>query len=246
MALVADWFGAGLASEDKLFYVDVAGWGMEVLAADMAARGFSVERAVDHNHLEFVSLEDLLTVGAPNGLVDRALRDEEHAGVRLAVRCDALAAQVTPEEYLALEQQLADLCHVRRVSSLCQYDGRTTRGEALARALELHPDWVFEGDLHMRRRGHVVQVKGVLDTFDGEVLVRSLDRMTRGLATDEPLALDLRAVEALTAGACEAVVEGTRSFRDRGGMVRCGSPAGERGWLLRSIVARDEQRLQVM
>ena len=246
MARVADWFGAGLATEDKLLYVDVAGWGIDALAADMAARGFAVERALERKHLEFVSLEDLLTVGAPDGLVDRALHDEEHAGVRLAVRCDVLTALVSEQEYLALEQQLADLCHVRRVSSLCQYDGRTTQGEALARALELHPDWVFEADLNMRRRGHVVQVEGVLDTLDGEVLVRSLDRMTRGLRTDEPLALDLRGVQALTAGACEAVIEGTRGFRDRGGMVRCGSPTGERGWLLRNIVARDEPRLQVI
>jgi hypothetical protein len=245
MARVADWFGAGLAAEDKLLYVDVAGWGVDALATDLGSRGFAVERALEGKHLEFVSAEDLLHVADPDGLVGRALHDEEHAGLRLAVRCDALLSSVSTEDYLALEQRLSDLCHVCRVSTLCQYDGRTTQGESLIQALELHPDWVFEGDLNMRRRGHVIQVEGMLDTLDGEVLVRSLDRMTRGLAIDEPLALDLRAIDGLTVGACESVIAGTRHFRDRGGLVRCGSPTGESGWLLRNLVARNE-RLQVL
>ena len=236
----------GIAAEDKLFYVDVAGWGVEALAADLAARGFGVERALEGKHLEFVGLEDLLQVGAPDGLIGRALHDRGHAGLRLAVRGDVLASSVPAEEYLAVEQQLADLCHVRRVSALCQFDGRTTQDEPLAQALELHPDWVFEGDLSMRRRGHVIQVEGVLDTFDEDVLVRSLDRMTRGLTIDEPLALDLRSIDALTAGAGEAVIEGTRRFRDRGGLVRCGSPSGESAWLLRSLIAGHVERLQLV
>ncbi len=246
MRRVADWFRAGLAAEDKLLYVDVAGWGTESLTRDLAARGFAVNRALEGKHLEFVGVEDLLQVADPDGFGGRALRDVEHAGLRLAVRCDAFAASVGAQEHLAVEQHLADLCHVRRVSALCQYDERTTSGDALTQALELHPDWVFEGDLNMRRRGHVIQVEGVLDTLDGEVLVRSLDRMTRALTIDEPLALDLRAIDALTVGACESVIAGTRHFRDRGGLVRCGSPPGESGWLLRSLVSRDVERLQVL
>jgi hypothetical protein len=246
MTRVADWFGAGMAAEDKLFYVDVAGWGVEALAADLSARGFAVERALEDKHLEFVGLEDLLQVGTSDGLIGRALHDGEHAGVRLAVRGDAFASSVSAEEYLAVEQRLADLCHVRRVSALCQFDARTTQDDALAQTLELHPDWVFEGDLNLRRRGHVILVEGVLDTLDGEVLVRALDRMTRGLSIEEPLALDLRAIDALTAGAGEAVIAGTRRFRDRGGRVRCGSPPGEGGWLLRSLVEGHEERLQLV
>jgi hypothetical protein len=127
------------------------------------------------------------------------------------------------------------------MSVLCQYDGRTTQGPDLTRSLDLHPDWVYEADLSLRRRERLIRVEGTIDTLDDEVLARSLDRMTLDLPTDEVLVLDLRNVQALTAGAGQALMRGTRAFRDRGGRVRCGLPAGDSGRLLSSLAHTEAQ-----
>src|SRR6476619_7646300 len=141
MRFVAGWFAAGLASEDKLLYVDVAGWGVDKLTAGLSARGLHVDFALREKRLEFVTLEDMLDVGVRGGLSEREL---EH------------------------------LCHEGRMSVLCQYDGRTTLGADLTRALDLHPDWVYEADLSLRRLERVIRVEGTIDTLDDEVLEHSL------------------------------------------------------------------------
>lgn len=226
MRYVADWFGAGMVNEDKLLYVDVAGWGVDALTASLSSRGLEVDRAVRDKSLEFVTLEDLLDLDEPGGVVHRVTHDDDYPGVRVAVRCDAVAARLEHQEHLDLERRLGRLCHDWHVSALCQYDGRTTRGQALTLALDLHPDWVQESDLGLLRRGHVIRVEGLLDSLDGDVLRRSLFRMTRDLDTDHVLALDLRNVEIITPAACRALLDGTRAYRARGGHVRCGLPAG--------------------
>ena len=200
MRYVADWFNAGMLVEDKLLYVDVAGWGVDLLSAGLAGRGFNGDRAVVDTRLEFVTLEDMLTLDVQGGLVDRTLSDDAHYGVRMAVRGDAGAQTIGQAAYEQVERSLARLCHTRRVSVLCQYDGRTTQGPALELALDLHPDWIYESDLSVLRRGHVIQIEGMVDSFDGDVLRRSLERMTRDLAADRVLALDLRQVASLTPG----------------------------------------------
>lgn len=237
MRYLADWFTAGLLNGDKLLYVDVAEWGVEALVTGLASRGLDVRRALEAKRLEFVTLEEMRDLGAEGGLVERALVDDGHPAVRIAVRGDGVADHVGHCEHLEAEIELARLCHEHRVSVLCQYDGRTTKGQQLAVALDLHPDWVYEADLSLRRRGRVIQVEGMLDTLDGEVLTRSLRRMTLDEATAEPVVLDLRHVEALTVGACRALVDGTRAFRDRGGQVTCGTPGGQAGALLQTVVS---------
>jgi hypothetical protein len=129
---------------------------------------------------------------------------------------------------------------------LCQYDARTTGSAGLALALELHPDWVFEAQIKVRRRGHVIEVAGILDSLDGEVLSLALQRMTVDLGTHSVLALDLREVDALTVGACHALIEGTLAFRKRGGAVRCGVAVGRSGELLRSLVTDRDRGFDVV
>lgn len=236
---VTDWLGAGLSNEEKILYVDVAGYGEEALVATLTRQGLSAATRLSEGRLEFVGLDEFLRLSEQDELVDRALDEQGFPGVRLAVRGDSLSKIVSAEEHLALERTLARLCHTRPVSVLCQYDGRTTHGPELATALDLHPDWVYEADLSMRRRGHVIRIEGELDTLDGEVLVRSLSRMTQDLATEPVLALDLRNVDALTPGACRALLEGTRRFRERGGLVHCGTPSGDAGWLVRMWMDHD-------
>jgi DcmR-like sensory protein len=243
---VASWFGAGLANEDKLLYVDVAGWGQDVLVPGLARHGFDATMPHKSGQLEFLDLDDFLTTDEDGGFPHLTRALAESAGVRLALRGDAVAAQVGREAHIAVERRLAALCHTRRVSALCQYDGRTTQGDDLAGALDLHPDWVYEADLSMHRRGHVIQVAGELDTLDGDILERSLRRMTEALPTDRVLALDLREVDALTLAACRALVEGTRLFRERSGRVRCGLPAGSAGQLLRTWVPPGNPGLELV
>jgi anti-anti-sigma regulatory factor len=245
MRYVADWFGAGAVNEDKLLYVEVAGWGVDTLTAALGSRGFQVDRALSDKRLEFVTLEDLLDLDVSGGLVDRALNDDGYPGVRLAVRCDAVATRLDHRDHVDLEHRLARLCHDSHVSALCQYDGRTTQGRDLALALDLHPDWVYESDLSMLRRDHVIQVEGLLDSLDGDVLRRSLTRMTRELSIDHVLALDLRNVEAITPAACHALLEGTRTYRTRGGQVRCGPPADEPARVLLGLLIPDDDNFTV-
>ena len=237
MRHVADWFCAGLASEQKVLYVDVAGWGPEVLYPELARHGLDVRGPVKRGQLEFIELEDFLPLGEDGYFSSLTRAQDEFSGVRLALRCDAVADLVGPHRHADIERRLAALCHTRPVSVLCQYDGRTTQGTELSRVLDLHPDWVYEAALSVHRRGHVIRVAGELDTLDSEVLVRSLSRMTEELDADRVLALDLRRVDALTVGACSALMEGTRAFRERSGRVLCGMPAGSPGQLLRAWVS---------
>jgi hypothetical protein len=154
------------------------------------------------------------------------------------VRSAAVAGRLDPDAYDALEQQLARLCRRSRVSVLCQYDGRTTGSDQLAVALRLHPDWVCASDLSLLHRNHVIQVEGLLSMPNKALLTRALSRMTEDLDTDKVLALDLRQADALTPGACEALLDGTRDYRERGGRVRCGLPPdGDWGRVLNHLLA---------
>jgi hypothetical protein len=244
MRYVADWFAAGVATDDLLVYVDVDGRGAEALTADLVARGFGAERALRDGRQEIVSLEDLPGVrGCRDG---RVSVPQGFAGVRLALRADAVARCLDPAAYRALEHDLARLCRRSRVSVLCQYDGRTTGRDQLAVALALHPDWVCASDLSLRHRDHVIQVEGLLSMPNAALLARSLGRMTEDLGTDKVLALDLRQADALTPGACEALLEGTRGFRERGGHVRCGLPP-DRAWgrVLSHLLSPDDDSFEL-
>ena len=162
--------------------------------------------------------------------------------MRLTVRQDALAEVIGQADAESVEQRVAMSCHEAPLSVLCQYDGRTTVGDSLSQALDQHPDWVFEADLSVHHRGHVIQVEGLLDTLDEQVLVRSLSRMSRWLNPAEPMALDMRAVKAMSAGAGRAILAGTVAFRQRGGFVQVGTPPGDRGDIVRILLhqAREE------
>jgi len=85
----------------------------------------------------------------------------------------------------------------------------------------------------------VIQIEGMVDSFDGDVLRRSLERMTRDIAADPVLALDLRQVASLTPGVLGALVEGTRAYRDGGGRVRCALPETDVSPLLTRMGTRD-------
>ncbi len=245
MRYVADWFRAGLASEEKLFYVDVSGRGEDAVADNLVACGLPVEGALREKRLEIVPLEDLLQLDISGGLIDRSLTSEAYPAVRMAIRGDGVRDLVDPPQHQEVEQALGRLSHQRRLSVLCQYDGRTTQGDDLVRVLDLHPDWIYEADLSVHRRQNVLQIGGVLDSLDGEVLTRSLDRMTRNLPTDRVLALDLREVTGLTVGACRALLAGSKHFRDRGGRVSCGVPPGQPGQLLRTLLHNEDTSFQL-
>lgn len=246
MRHVAGWFAAGVANDDLLVYVDVVGRGTETLTADLRARGFRADRALRDGRLEFVSLEDLIDAGVRGRLDERALAAEGFSGVRLAVRSDAVAGRLEPDAYRALEQRLAGLCRHSRVSVLCQYDGRTTGSDQLSVALGLHPDWVRASDLSLLHRDHVIQVEGLLSMPNAVLLTRSLRRMTQDLDTDKVLALDLRQADALTPGACEALLDGTRGYRERGGRVRCGLPPdADWGRVLSHLLAAEDDSFEL-
>ena len=219
--VVADWFLAGAADEAKLLYVD-ADYGQDVVVPGLEAQGFAAARALQTGRLELITSDDVSGVGSLDAILERFVRDDEFSGVRLSVRPAAVTRHMDLPDHEALEDSFRRLARERRLSTLCQYDARTTHGADLGDALRRHPDWVFEADLSVRRLGHVVTVGGSADSFDGEVLERSLRRMAADMATDQPLVLDMRHGTALTLGAAHALVSGTQAFRDRGGSVLCG------------------------
>jgi hypothetical protein len=206
------------------------------LTGALAARGLDVSQALEDGRFEFLGLPAVLELGAGGEDVVTTALSRGYPGVRLTVRQDALLEVIGKDEAELVEQRVAMSCHEAPLSVLCQYDGRTTVGDPLAQALERHPDWVFEADLSVQHRGHLVQVEGLLDTLDEDVLVRSLSRMSRWLSPEEPMALDMRGVKALSAGAGKAVLAGTSAFRRRGGTVEVGVPHGAGGDLVRMVL----------
>jgi len=219
--VVADWFRAGASDEAKLLYVDVD-YGQDVVVRGLEAEGFTAARALESGRLELITSDDVSGAGSLDAILERFVRNDDFSGVRLSVRPAAVARHMDLPHHEALEDSFRRLALERRLSTLCQYDARTTLGADLGDALRRHPDWVFEADLSVRRLGHVVKVGGSADSFDGEVLERSLRRMAADLATDRPLVLDMRQGTALTLGAAHALISGTQAFRDRGGSVLCG------------------------
>jgi anti-anti-sigma regulatory factor len=95
------------------------------------------------------------------------------------------------------------------------------------------------------RRGRVIQLEGMVDSLDGDLLRRTLERMTRDLPTSDVLVLDLRQVDSLTPGAFGALVEGTLAFRDSGGRVRCALPETDVGRLLVTTGTRNTVGFEV-
>jgi DcmR-like sensory protein len=242
---LAGWCDIGLRQGEKVVYVDVAGWGAETLRSAIALRGLDVSQAVDRGQFEFIGAEELLGMGDGREDALAAALAGGYPGARLTVRQDALEQQVGPDVVARVERGLAALCHEAPVSVLCQYDGRTTVDDALTRALDRHPDWVFESDLSVRRSGHVIEVEGRLDSLDEVVLDRSLTRMTSRLSPSRPLTLDMHDVTSLSLGAYRALVRGTEAFRRRGGQVDVGAPHGLDGRLLRMLPEGDEPGLQL-
>jgi len=232
---IADWLTAGLLSDAKVLYADVAGWGVDFLVEELVLRGLVADRALEEKRLEFIDPEDVLDLAIATGVVRRALEDDRFSGVRLAVRSGAFAEGVTEVHHLAFENTVDRLCRQERFSALCQYDARTTDDGALDQALLLHPDRVIEGEISLHRRANLIQAEGQADSLDAKVLTGAVHAMTQGLSTGLVLLLDLRGVHGLTPGAARSLVEGTRDFRRHGGSVRCGIGAGETGALVRSV-----------
>lgn len=243
---LAEWCEIGLRNGEKVVYVDVADWGSDTMTTTLAGRGLDISRAVEGGQFEFVGLSAALALGAGGDDVVTSALNADYPAVRLTVRQDALAEIVGSADAEGVEQRVAMSCHEAPVSVLCQYDGRTTVGEPLTKALDQHPDWVFEADLSVHHRGHLIQVEGLLDTLDEEVLVRSLNRMSHWLSPSEPLALDMRGVKALSVGAGRAILNGTTTYRRRGGVVQVGAPSGDRGDLVRMLLDQtDEQGIEL-
>lgn len=242
---LADWCETGLRNAEKVVYIDVAGWGADALAGALRMRGLDITDVEKTQQFEFVGIAEALALGQADDIAGRALQ-HGYPAVRVSLRCDALAELVGDETCSELERRAAALCHRSPVSVLCQYDGRTTTGTAFERALDRHPDWVFESDVSLHRSGHVIAVAGSVDSLDEAVLWRSLGRMTSELSLGEPVLLDLRAVDWLTVAATRAILDGTEAYRARGGQVLLGAPDGTPGWLLTTLYGHSEAGLQVM
>jgi hypothetical protein len=105
----------------------------------------------------------------------------------------------------------------------------------LAKAVDLHPHWVFTTGLSLHRSGHVIRVEGRLDVWDEELLVRSLQRMTRHLSQEVPLLVDLRQAELASVAVARAVIRGTEAFRARSGLTKIGLPQGSGADLVRLV-----------
>ena len=229
---LADWFLAGFGIGQRAVYVDVAGWGREDLMGAFERRGFDIAGPLLSGQLAIVPRDAALDLGGDghDHLYLEALRDG-FSGLRLSIRQDALTAAVGDEAAAVFEQQVDALCGEVPISVACQYDGRRIGGEDLTRVLDLHTAWVFESEFSLHHRGRVIDVEGSLDSFDSDVLYQALVRMTETLPGGA-VTLDLRAIKAITKGACEALVAGTAALRARGGAVRVVAPPGSPSWML--------------
>ena len=242
---LAQWCGAGLDRGEQVVYVDVADWGSEQLTDAFMDRGLDVTRAVKDGRFCFVGADTVLELGGGRDDVVTAALQQGFQGVRLAVRQDALAPRLGPARAELVEQRLEALCNEAPLSVACQYDGRLTSGAALGRALDLHPHWVFTAGLSLHRSGHVIQVDGRLDVWDEELVVKSLERMTRHLSPTVPLLVDLRQAQLASVAVARAVIRGTEAFRGRHGLTRLGLPSGSGAELVRLVQEAGDDFLEL-
>jgi anti-anti-sigma factor len=216
---LAAWVRRGLENDEKVVYTEVDGRAEEAsLFAVLRHNGVDAVAATAEGRLSVIPIPEFYPAGGQLPLIERALA-EGFRGLRIAAEASTALTFLTWPAYMAIEREIEEITRTHPLSAMCQYEQASTADDHLSDVVSSHltgiREWLFstadgDGD------GELV-LAGEIDVSNADLLTCALRAATS--RTPDTLRLNLVRVDFLSAGACRAIAEGTRQFRDDSGIV---------------------------
>jgi anti-anti-sigma factor len=216
---LAAWVRRGLENDEKVVYTEVDGGPEErSLLAVLRGNGVDAVAAAAEGRLSVIPVPEFYPAGGQLPVIERALA-EGYRGLRIAAEASTALTFLTWPAYMAIEREIEEITRTHPLSAMCQYEQASTVDDRLSDVVSSHVtgirEWLLstgdgDGD------GELI-LAGEIDVSNEELLACTL-RMATSRAP-ETFRLNLGRVDFLSAGACRAIAEGTRQFRDASGTV---------------------------
>jgi anti-anti-sigma factor len=212
------WVRRGLENDEKVVYAEVDGRSEEgSLLAVLRGNGVDAVAAAAEGRLSVIPPPEFYhPAGGQLPVIERALA-EGYRGLRIAAEASTALTYLTWPAYMAIEREIDEITRTHPFSAMCQYEQASTVNDHLSDVVASHltgiREWLFstgDGD------GELI-LAGEIDVSNSELLGCALRVATS--RAPETLRLNLARVDFLSAGACRAIAEGTRQFRDDSGAV---------------------------
>jgi len=239
---LAAWVRRGLENDEKVVYTEVDGRSEEgSLLAVLRENGVDAVAATAEGRLSIIPIPEFYPAGGQLPVIDRAL-GEGYRGLRIAAQASTALTFLTWPAYMAIEREIDEITRTHPLSAMCQYEQASTVADHLSDVVSSHPAGIREWLLSTGDGDGELILAGEIDVSNEELLACALRAATsRAPASPAPASpapaspapaspapaspapetfrLNLGRVDFLSAGACRAIAEGTRQFRDGSGTV---------------------------
>jgi anti-anti-sigma factor len=216
-AKLAAWVRRGLENDEKVVYTEVDGRSEEAsLLAVLRQNGVDAAAAAAEGRLSVIPIPDFYPAGGQLPVIERALA-EGFRGLRIAAEASTALTFLTWPAYMAVEREIDEITRTHPLSAMCQYEQASTVDDHLSDVVSSHLTGIREWLLSTGDGDGELVLAGEIDVSNAELLTCALRAATSRAA--DTLRLNLVRVDFLSAGACRAIAEGTRQFRDDSGTV---------------------------
>jgi anti-anti-sigma factor len=216
-AKLAAWARRGLENDEKVVYTEVDGRSEEAsLLAVLRQNGVDAVAAAAEGRLSVIPIPDFYPAGGQLPVIERALA-EGFRGLRIAAEASTALTFLTWPAYMAVEREIDEITRTHPLSAMCQYEQASTVDDHLSDVVSSHLTGIREWLLSTGDGDGELVLAGEIDVSNAELLTCALRAATSRAA--DTLRLNLVRVDFLSAGACRAIAEGTRQFRDDSGTV---------------------------
>jgi len=219
---LAAWVRRGLENDEKVIYTEVDGRSDKgSLLAVLRENGVDAVAATAEGRLSIIGIPEFYPAGGPLPVIERALA-EGYRGLRIAAEASTALTFLTWPAYMAIEREIDEITRTHPLSAMCQYEQPSTVDGHLSDVVSNHLSGIREWLLSTGDGDGELILAGEIDVSNAELLACALraatSRAPASLAP-ETFRLNLGRVDFLSAGACRAIAEATRQFRDDSGIV---------------------------
>ena len=221
-AKLAAWVRRGLENDEKVIYTEVDGRSDKgSLLAVLRENGVDAVAATAEGRLSIIGIPEFYPAGGPLPVIERALAEGDR-GLRIAAEASTALTFLTWPAYMAIEREIDEITRTHPLSAMCQYEQPSTVDGHLSDVVSNHLSGIREWLLSTGDGDGELILAGEIDVSNAELLACALraatSRAPASLAP-ETFRLNLGRVDFLSAGACRAIAEATRQFRDDSGIV---------------------------
>ena len=219
---LAAWVRRGLENDEKVVYSEVDGRSeVGSLLAVLRENGVDAVAATAEGRLSIIPIPEFYPAGGQLPVIERALA-EGYRGLRIAAEASTALTFLNWPAYMAIEREIDEIARTHPLSAMCQYEQASTVDDHLSDVVSSHPTGIREWLLSTGDGDGELILAGEIDVSNEELLACALRAATSrapASAAPETFRLNLGRVDFLSAGACRAIAEGTRQFRDGSGTV---------------------------